>query len=1113
METAGRYEIVNTIAAGDYATVYRARDRELQREVAVKQIHQQFLADPRQLERFWREAQLLASLQHPNILTIHDIVRARGWLILELMRGSLKQAIPAGPIDLDYLRFVLLHCLNALRFLHGNGIIHGDVKPSNMLLDAQNRVKLGDFGLARRASSKDGSLLKGTTKYMAPELISDQFGPVGPASDLYSLGFSAYELMCGPQFESLFPGLGTFGRDEQIAWLMWHAAPDRALPRIGRVLEGVPDDLAQAIQTMVVKDQSRRFPSADQVIRLLRSGRAPRVASEPEAPPVEGEAVQKRRLRMVAVFAVVCSLVVSVMMLLPRRPDPVAATGPEATRGVVRNVYLGERTLVIERDDGSPREISYRSRDEVLINDKQQLFRDLQPGDRVTIEVLRDGSGRSFQRIAATRPRLDRGRIEVVEADEGRIVVDRGEAAEPLVVDVPASVPIVFNGATTVAGQPVALSQLRPDDRVEVRHVGSATGRVATELAVLRVVVDEGILRQIDLSAGELTLARGEAGDGERLVLPLADECTVTLNQRSELNARLLKPDDLRPGDKARLSHDTHVVRIDAYRVLGQAGVVQGVLEATGTLPVRLEGRDRPTPFAVGPDCTITLGGEPAGLADLRAGDVVDVRHDAPDAENPTALAIDAIRPPDPRRWAILVAAQNYDDRNLSPVDSVLADAKLLEETLVRRYALRPEQILPLLDASQVRLEQGIPSFLDRVGPGDSVLVYVGGHAYRDRDGRVYLAPKNFNLARAAASGLSLQWLVDQLEPCPAKEKLLLLDCTHAGSGPDLERQPSTAEMLATLDRRSGGAPLRTVTAIASCSAGERGHRLASEHGLFASSLAEGFSGRADANRDNRIEPTELFAFLKESMAAAGAGIGQTQTPQLFLPDATPPRLTEEAKQAIRRMIARLRQDKIDPLAVKVEAAEAESLAPGQLEPKLLAALSLLKARQRDEASLIFEQLRFEHPDLLLAGQGVVWAHFEKRTYQHGVEGLIGLVSRIPRPQTPGTPHSAEAAEVLQWSGRLREFAASAPRELYAPTEATLAKLDAAVEAHGEEAARLYEKGREHTRNVLRQFDAQIEAGNDATQARLRVERRQVRNYAEFPYDRAAAQILAGLDR
>ncbi len=202
--------------------------------MAVKQIHAQYLADPRQLARYWQEAQLLASLQHPNIITIYDVVRPRGWLILELMRGSLKPAAEGDPMDLDRLRLVLANCLTGLDFLHRNGVIHGDVKPSNILVAPPNRVKLGDFGLARRASNEEGSLLKGTTKYMAPELLSGQFGAVGPASDLYSLGFTAYELMVGTQFESLLPTLATFGRNKQLAWMMWHSTADVKLPAIER---------------------------------------------------------------------------------------------------------------------------------------------------------------------------------------------------------------------------------------------------------------------------------------------------------------------------------------------------------------------------------------------------------------------------------------------------------------------------------------------------------------------------------------------------------------------------------------------------------------------------------------------------------------------------------------------------------------------------------------------------------------------------------------------------------------------------------------------------------------------------------------------------------------
>src|SRR4029079_3151365 len=142
-------------------------------------------------------------------------------------------------MDLNALRTTLAHCLRALKFLHSHGIVHGDIKPSNMMIDRRSRAKIGDFGLARRVSNAEGSLIKGTTKYMAPEVVSDEFGGVRAASYVYALGFAAYELMCGENFESLFPGLSAFGRDRQIAWMMWHAAPDRRLPGDTRVLAAV----------------------------------------------------------------------------------------------------------------------------------------------------------------------------------------------------------------------------------------------------------------------------------------------------------------------------------------------------------------------------------------------------------------------------------------------------------------------------------------------------------------------------------------------------------------------------------------------------------------------------------------------------------------------------------------------------------------------------------------------------------------------------------------------------------------------------------------------------------------------------------------------------------
>jgi eukaryotic-like serine/threonine-protein kinase len=346
-----RYEFLEKVGSGSFATVYRARDLELGREVAVKQIHQQFLDDPEQLNRYWEEAQLLASLQHPNIVTIFDIYRERGWLILELMQANLADRMSGRQMDLRALRTTIAHCLRALKYLHSRGVLHGDVKPSNMMIDARRRVKLGDFGLARRVSDEDGSLLKGTTKYMAPEVVSDEFGDIGPASDLYSLGFTSYELMCGPNFESLFPGLSAFGRNKQVAWMMWHAAADRKLPEIDRVLEGVPADVRNVVQRLCEKDQSKRYESADHALSDLKIDVKIVNRGEPEAEvaPDEPQASKpmdperKKRL-LLAGSAFAASLIVCLVILfLPGGESPTE----NVKAWTVREVDAKSRTLTV----------------------------------------------------------------------------------------------------------------------------------------------------------------------------------------------------------------------------------------------------------------------------------------------------------------------------------------------------------------------------------------------------------------------------------------------------------------------------------------------------------------------------------------------------------------------------------------------------------------------------------------------------------------------------------------------------------------------------------------------------------------------------------------------
>lgn len=1136
MDLSSRYEILDTIATGDFATVLRARDRELGREVAIKQIHPQFLADQQQLARYWREAQLLASLQHPNILTIYDIVRPRGWLILELMQGSLKQRVQGEALDLDSLRIVLAAGLNALHFLHTNGVIHGDVKPGNLLFDAQNRIKLGDFGLARRASNEEGSLLKGTTKYMAPELVSDQFGPVGPASDLYSLGFSAYELMCGSQFESLFPGLATFGRDKQIAWMMWHAAADRNLPEINKVLEGVPDDLAHVIQKLVVKDQAHRYQSAQQALRELTVG-PPAVEPTPEEEDAEAAAARavaakkKRRLRLMAVAAMAFSVMLCVAMLFSGREEK----PPPLPRGVITKVYPEEWKLALASSENDRiQEVSFTRYDRFFVNDRPALLSDLRPDDQVVVSRVRDEQlDRWIKEIRVTRPEIYQGRIKTITrpSQDGQpqfvLTIEKTDGqGEELTVSVPETVPILFNGQKEIAGRPAQLTDLKLGDRAVVHHVGQGTGRQAIQLRIERVVPLRGTVREVDMAKGDngsLTVAPGEGGASELVRLPFAPQCEVTINRQSELSGRLLRPADLKPGDQVKIDHDTQVVRVEASRIFRHAGVVANVDRDGKTLAVTLDGPTRPITCRIGPKCKLTLFGEPVGLTELRRGDTVEITHDSLDVENPQKnpepMEVAATRPPDPNRWAILVGIQDYADPSLTRLAHPVGDATLLHDTLTKRYWVPRTQALVLTDEGLGRLKSKILQQLGKIGPDGRLLVYLASHAYRDDEGEVYLAPKDFQLTQISTTGLKLQWVVDELEKCRAGEKLLLLDCSHAGKGKDLKRQPSAAEMIATLRGPPGWAPLRTVTALGSCTAGQRGLVWdAQRHGLFAWCLAKGYAGSADKDRDKRVDPAELSAFLKDQMATLSKQLGGVQTPALVEADNRPPRLTEEAKRQICKLAEYLQQDRIDFDAFSQQYVVTSKAAGKEPEPMLIYALVLLKGRQREEARELFAGLKFEHPDWLLPLQGTAWAWFEERNYGAGISELREMVSKISKLKLAGEQHPEQARKLLNWTGRLREFVAITAEKGLRPPSQSLAELDAAVAAQGKTAESLYQQGRQQARDLGRQIEKRAAeakaAGKIATATGLlRVELKQLHNYATFPFDDGQKQISNELDR
>src|SRR5499427_5529437 len=197
----GRYRIVRKLGTGGMANVYLAEDEVLGRRVAIKILDDRHAGDDQFIERFRREAKNAASLSHPNIVSIYDRGEAEGtyYIAMEYLDGrSLKELIVArGPapvnVAIDYARQILA----ALRFAHRHGIVHRDIKPHNVLVDAEGRLKVTDFGIARAGTSQmteAGSII-GTAQYLSPEQARGS--SVGPSSDIYSVGVVLYEMLTG----------------------------------------------------------------------------------------------------------------------------------------------------------------------------------------------------------------------------------------------------------------------------------------------------------------------------------------------------------------------------------------------------------------------------------------------------------------------------------------------------------------------------------------------------------------------------------------------------------------------------------------------------------------------------------------------------------------------------------------------------------------------------------------------------------------------------------------------------------------------------------------------------------------------------------------------------
>ena len=1110
-----RYQIVEKIAEGDFATVYRGIDRELNREVAIKQIHDQYLADPKKLESYWGEAQLLARLEHPYIMTIFDIVKDRGWLILELMQGSLPQKLHGQPIDIEDLRLTIIYMCQALKFLQENGIVHGDVKPSNLLLDKNHRVKLGDFGIARRLSHHEGSVIKGTTKYMAPEVVSDQFGDVGPASDLYSLGFAAYELLCGEHFDSLFPGLNMYGRDPQVAWMMWHSASDRRLPAIERILEGVPSDLGKVIQRLVEKDPTRRYETADEVIFDLKASSE---GKDPDALKAEEAAIeqldldrQKKRKRWAYAAVAVSFLLTFSMLFMPTGNQSSEEAGPRIPAGgVLKWVDLDRREIhVLPLGEKSPVAMQISDDDEFSLNGQQVGLSDLREGDQL---VIKDGG--SFRSIKATRSNAEAstGRLAEVDDANSRIYVDVDGETQRVEMEVPFGTGLVLNSRKELQGQPLRLKDLRVDDSVTVQWVAQDGRVTAVSIESRRKMQTLGRLRTVDATNRVIEVEV----DGEPLPLffNLDRDCRVELNgTRERVDGQIVGLDDLQVGDDLLISHTDEVQRLEAARLLSATGIVRNKTDQGKSLAVELQQPAVTVSFQVSEDAKILDQSSDASRSwdFIKVGDVVTLSHTSVDLLDPIATAV-AVKPKQwEDRWALVVACGNYDDSQVSPLAAARLDADLLEETLGTFYRVSEDHQVILRDANAQKVQEELDQVLARVGPNDQLLLFFVGHGYLDPFDEPYLATSDFDLSRMESTGISLRKLIGQCEEVSTGEILMFLETSHqATTGTDRKFEPSTTDLVEQL-KRSPVHPVSTeVTLFASADSGQRGQQLGQNRpDLFSEAVAQVFRRGEDIDGNGRIDADELVLSLPVQMSElAKQNELQPQTPIRFLADDRPPRLTPEQRETIVGLMEGLASPRFKEV-YRERYNESQSLLENVPDGDVVFGLVTLKHNLTADSKEIFRRVITHFPKSPIAYQALAGQEATGREYSMMMTHLIRMVEVLPEFSEP--IDKAYASSALFMAGALRQFVLQTPKVGW--TLQQVKSLDDVVLSRPQAWQDAYREGINSARALREQLSAELESTTDvAMKRRLETELGRSSTYSALNIEKAIEYLRHHLE-
>lgn len=259
-----RYLLEERLGSGGMAMVYRARDLSLERKVAIKILRKDYSGDPAFRQRFHHEAKAAANLSHPNIVTVHDfgLYEDQLFIVMEYVPGTDLKSLMRGRQHMEVpeaLDLILQACAG-IGYAHRAGLVHCDIKPQNMLVTPDRRLKVVDFGIARALTTispdERSEVVWGSPQYFSPEQAAG--GAPSPASDVYSLGVVLYELLTGR-----LPFIA--GSADQLALMHRDALP----PSPRKFNPAIPATLEQVLLKVLAKEPSARYRSAEQLGRVL----------------------------------------------------------------------------------------------------------------------------------------------------------------------------------------------------------------------------------------------------------------------------------------------------------------------------------------------------------------------------------------------------------------------------------------------------------------------------------------------------------------------------------------------------------------------------------------------------------------------------------------------------------------------------------------------------------------------------------------------------------------------------------------------------------------------------------------------------------------------------